>query len=169
MPSGYLPNDPWIKLAQWMSIRAEPAALAGTVDGKIALRFVRGGLVDATNVIVTSLDTWHEYATNAAQVRLDRLAFAVDGDGRAIVWGSPSPPIRGVRFVEHLGIAVEAGWTWLPPVDHTVLAEILSLESGDLALIQTDGTWEHIRSGDFVRAARSAVRLSLGARRSRRV
>ena len=68
---------------------------------------------------------------------------------------------HGRGFVEHLGIAVEAGWTWLPPVDHTVLAEILSLESGDLALIQTDGTWEHIRSGDFVRAARSAVRLSL--------
>lgn len=163
-PSGYLPNDPWIDLDQWMRIRAEPASLAGTVHNRITLRFVRGGLPDATNVIVTSVDIWQAYATKAPQIRLDRWAFAINGDGQAVVWGVPSPPITGRRFVERLGVAASAGWAWRPPVDHAVLSELLSLATGDLALLNVDGTWEHIRSEDFVRATRSAVRLSMEVR-----
>lgn len=160
VPEGYLPDGSWTPLSQWMAVEVGLAALPGVVRDRVPLRLVRGGPPSDANVIVTTADQWHAYATGAPQVRLDRWAFAVSEDGQAVIWGAPSPPIQGVRFVEEQGVAVEAGWTWAPPVDRRVLAEVLELAKRDLALIHADGSWERIRGEDFVRATRSAVRLS---------
>jgi hypothetical protein len=62
--------------------------------------------------------------------------------------------------VEDNGIAAAAGWIWSPPVDSEVLRDSLRLEPHDLALLHEDGTWDHVRGADFVRATRSAARLS---------
>ncbi len=163
VPKGHLPNGPWIDLAQWMIVQAESAAFSGKIRGKIELRLVRGGPTCESNVIVTPIDTWQEYVANAPQIRLDRWAFAMNGDGQVVVRGTPLPPVKGVRFVERAGVAVEAGWTWTPSVDPDVLSEILALASDDLALLHAAGRWDHIQSDDFVRATRSAVRLSIEA------
>ncbi len=163
VPRGQLPDGPWTELADWMTLEMPPEASCGTVASQVEVRLVRGGSEREANVIVTNTSTWQEYASQAPRVRLDRLAFAINGDGGVVVRGTPLPPVTGKRFVERSGVAVEAGWTWTPSVDPNVLAALLRLDSDDLALLHVDQPWDHIHGDDFVRATRSAVRLSVEA------
>jgi hypothetical protein len=161
VPHGRLPDGPWMPVSQWLSIDVEPAAFAARVEEKVALRLVRGGPPQESNVLLTSADAWSRYAVAAPQVRLDRWAFAMDDRGNVLVRGTPLPPLGGVRFVERNGVAAPAGWTWRPAIDASVLQKVLRLADGDLALFHTDGSWDRLAADGFVRATRSAVRLSM--------
>ena len=158
VPQGHLPAGPWVPLSQWMTVQTENAAFGGKVTDKIPLKIVRGGKPDKANVLLTTASQWRTYAEGASQIRLDRLAFVMDDEHQVVVRGTPLPPQSGTRFVEDAGVATEAGWTWTPPVDSDVVRTELGLEQQDLALLHSDGTWNHIRSEDFVQASRSAVR-----------
>jgi MoxR-vWA-beta-propeller ternary system domain bpX2 len=68
--------------------------------------------------------------------------------------------VAGRFFVEQEGVAVPAGWRWEPAVDAAVLRRLCNLGPGDLALLDQDGTFDLVPAGQFVRASRSAVRLS---------
>jgi hypothetical protein len=68
--------------------------------------------------------------------------------------------MRGTLCAEQAGIAVPVGWRFTPDVDFPVVAERLRLRPGDLALFHTDGTWERIAAEHFVKASRSAARLT---------
>ena len=59
------------------------------------------------------------------------------------------------------GIALPCGWAFDPPVEARVLARLLRLGAGDLALFHEDASWERVAHEDFVSASRSAVRLTL--------
>jgi hypothetical protein len=115
-------------------------------------------------VLWTTLAAWHDWAERAGQVRLDRLAFAVKSASEVVVRGSPVPPIPGRRFVQTGGVAVEAGWACSPPLDADVVGELLGLAPHDLALLHPDGNFDHVPAESFVRATRSAVRMSGGMR-----
>jgi hypothetical protein len=130
------------------------------LKGQAAITLVPSARAAAASVLLTTLDRWEPYATEAPQVRLDRWQFAVADDGRVIVRGEPLPPLPGQRWVEREGIAVPAGWQWSPPVDAAIVRAVFRLEPGDFALWHTDGTWQRIRARDFVPASRSAARAS---------
>ncbi len=161
VPKGHLPDGSWIALSDALSVEIEPPAFGAQSPGKVELRLVRGGPVGEANLLLTTLKAWAAYADRAAQIRLERLAFAVNEGGDVLVRGTPSPPLPGVRFVEDRGIAAAAGWTWRPSVDADVLRDLFQLDAHDLALLHEDGTWDLVRADDFVRATRSAARLSL--------
>lgn len=160
VPTGHLPDCDWIDLSRWLRVTAPLAGFSGQLPHKIELQFVRGGPIGESNLMVTDVATWRDYAISAPQVRLERWTFALNNVGDVLVRGTPLPPIAGRRFVETSGIAIAAGWTWTPHVAADVLVEVLQLEEGDLALLQMDGQWDLIPSDSFVRATRSAVRLS---------
>jgi len=162
VPTGHLPEGPWTRLSEWMTVRAEPAAFCGRVTDRLRLRIVRGGYPAEANVLLTTVDRWRDYAVAAPQIRLDQWAFAVSGNGQVVIRGTPLPPLRGTRFVESSAVATPAGWTWSPPVAIEVVRAVLGLKQDDLALMHADGSWHHILGDDFVRATRSAVRLSVG-------
>jgi len=163
VPEGHLPEASWTPIAEWVSPRSQPAALPGELPCKATLRVVRCDLPREANVLLTTLPAWREYAAEAPQIRLDRWAFAVGDRSRVVIFGSPPPPIPGTRYVAEQGVAVPCGWAWSPPVEAPVVQQALGIGRGDLALLHADGTWDHIRAGDLVRATRSAVRLSAGA------
>lgn len=160
VPSGYCPTGPWLSLRKWMTLSMPTAAMSGTIGGKLELQLVRGGPVGEANVLRTTAELWGRYASEAPQVRLEALAFAVSELGHILVRGKPLPPLAGERFVLEEGIAIPAGYTWLPTLDGEVMRAALSLPPGDLALFQPDGAWDRVRGEDFVRATRSAARLS---------
>jgi hypothetical protein len=162
VPYGLLPGGAWQPLAQWLEVRLDAAGLAGRVTERVPLYLVRSVLVREANVLLVSLCEWGEYAREAAQVRLERWSFAVSGAGAVVVRGEPLPPLPGQRFVEVEGVAVPAGWTWEPAVEAAVLRDVLGLRGNDLALLHPEGTWDHMRGDHFVRASRSAIRLSTG-------
>lgn len=162
VPHGFAPAGRWIPLAQWMSLQLAPAAFAGEVSQRLALRIERGGAEQQANLLWTSYSHWANYAAAAPQVRLDPLAFAMNDDFDVLIRGAPLPPIRGRRLVETEGVCVEAGWTWRPQVAARVIRDRLDLAPGDLAILHADGSWDRIAGDAFVRATRSAVRLSAG-------
>jgi hypothetical protein len=145
-----------------MTVELPLAALAGEPGSKASLAMVRCHVPKDSNVLWTIASAWHEWALSASQVRLRNLAFAATADSEVVVRGTPMPPIKGRRFVECDGVAVEAGWTWSPPLDAGVVREALELARNGLALLHSDGTWDHIPAEAFVHATRSAVRMSAG-------
>lgn len=160
IPRGRLPQGEWIVLSDWLEVELPPAALPGAVPAPIALVTARSEIVAEANVLLTTLDDWLKFAQAAAEVRLAPLTFAADARRRVIVRGTPLPAIRGARYVELGGIAVEGGWTWSPAVDAEVLRAAMRLGEGDLALLHRDATWELAPAEYFVSATRSAVRLT---------
>ena len=162
VPHGFLPTGEWQPLAQWLEVRLEAAGLAGRMAEGVALRLVRSAAVREANVLLTSLRAWADYGGGAAQVRLERWSFAVSDTGGVAVRGEPLPPLPGQRYVETEGVAVPAGWAWEPAVEAAVLRQLLGLRGSDLALLHPDGSWDHVRGEHFVRASRSAVRLTAG-------
>lgn len=159
VPCGYLPEDPWSPLAEWMRVALEVPALGATAT-KVSVQLVRSANVERANVLLAAFGDWKCYAVSAPQVRLDRLAFAVNDAGWTVIRGEPLPSVKGTRFVERAGVAIQAGWTWQPLVSSDILAAAIGIANGDLALMHADGSWDHLLDSDFVQASRAAVRQS---------
>jgi MoxR-vWA-beta-propeller ternary system domain bpX2 len=160
VPRGRLPAGPWQALDRWLTVRLDPAALPGRLLDTVSLRMVPSTIEREANVLLLPLAVWARYAVEAPQVRLQRWTFAV-ATRLVVLRGLPLPPLPGQHFCEAEGVAMQAGYSWEPAVDATVLCSVLRLEKGDLALLHADGSWDHIRAGDFVAATRAAVRLSV--------
>jgi hypothetical protein len=139
-------------------VQLEPAAWAGQIQNRVPLRMVRSPSLSEANLLLTTLCDWRNWTGTAAQVRLNKLAFAVSRGGDVVVRGEPAPPLPGTRFVERQGVAAAAGCRWQPAMDVEVVRKLLGLAEGDCALLHADGKWELIPAADFVRASRSAVR-----------
>ena len=160
VPRGYLPAGPWTALRDWMTVGMPPAALPGRCDARLQLKLIPTTQVKDPDILVTHIEAWVAYGSQIAQVRLDRLLFAMAGDGSVLVRGRPLPSMPGKRLVECDGIAVPAGLTWSPAVEGAVLRTLFGLEPGDLAVLEPDGSWYRIRANWFVRATRQAIRTS---------
>ena len=162
VPSATLPRGDWQPLAKWLRPERPasvwPGNLADSVP-RVALRLVGSDELSEPNVLLTSRTIWSEYAVTAPQVRLDRWRFALAADGRAVIRGTPLPPIVGARFVERNGIVVLAGWTWSPPVDAAVVRDLFGLGTEDILLWSSEAC-EIVRGEQFVAASRSGVRVS---------
>lgn len=166
LPSDRLPAACWRPLATWLAPAPQPAALAGERPAAVPVRLVRTGREAPAAVLVTTLAAWVEYATTAPQARLRPLRFAASADGRAVLWGTPVPPLPGRRFVERDGVAVPAGYAWSPAVDAGVLREVFGMRAGDLVLLDEAGGYEWVAAGDFARASRSGARATADRERS---
>jgi hypothetical protein len=161
VPRGYLPAGPWQALSAWLQLELPAAAASLATPPRIPLRLAPAHEPRAAAWLLTSLAEWCAYAQLAPKARLARWSFAADAAGRVVVRGAPLPPLRGTHYVEESGIAVPAGWHWSPAVEAAVVRAALRLEQGDCALWFADGSWQRIAAGDWVRATRSAARLSL--------
>ena len=160
VPKGYLPDGTWLALSDTVRVELGVPALAAECNDRVRLQLVRGGPARDANLLLTTIEAWTAYGERAPHVRLQQLAFAASDTGTVLVRGAPLPPLPGLRFVEDQGIAVPCGWTWSPAVDAEVVRGLLQLQTGDLALLHADGTWDRLRADDFVRATRSAVRAT---------
>lgn len=160
VPCGYLPSGTWTEISQWLQPELPVAILAGRISERVTLRLIRSDRVVESSVLITDIKTWDAYAGSAPRVRLDRWMFAVSENSRVVIRGLPLPPIPGQHFVENEGIATPAGFEWMPAIDARGVRSLLNISDTDLVLMSEDGSYELVRSQDFVRATRSAVRLS---------
>ncbi|MBI1246251.1 hypothetical protein GC197_00215 [bacterium] len=160
VPQGYLPEDSWVRLTDWIQIRLPTGGFSGLLPESVPLRMQRQDRVQRTDIMLTSFFAWDLYATSAPQVRLDQLAFAVNATQQVVVRGTPLPPIQGVHFVTHGPIAVEAGWTWSPAIALEVLAQVMQLQSGQTSLLYSNGSWTVLNEVDFAKATRASVRAT---------
>jgi hypothetical protein len=164
LPQGRLPAGIWEALNTWAQVELPLAKLAAQSISRIPVRLERTAVVAEADCLATVADEWLAWGQIAPQVRLERLTFAASSDGRIIVRGRPLPPVTGERFYERSGLILPCGWGWPDWLDAVLVREALDLPEADLALFSRAGTWELIQGDEFVRATRSAVRLSVAER-----
>lgn len=165
VPQGYLPAGTWLSLVDCIGIRLEAAVIDVEKTPRrpaVNLQLVRDPVFRDPDILICSLTDWLDYAESAPQIRLDAWAFAVSETREVIVRGMPLPPLPGERWVQHEGILVPAGWIWSPRWSAGSLRRHLGVSSGDLVRIsgETQLHYEIIASEFFVKASRSAVRLT---------
>lgn len=158
-----LPTLDWQKLIDWFLPETPTLALPAELPSQVGLRVVRGGPVRPANLLISARPDWVRYARRAPLIRLRQWSFAVDSD-RALIRGTPLPPIPGEPFVEDQGIAVQCGCTWSPEVPAEVLARMLHLSAGELVLFHEDATYDRIPASSFTLATRTAIRECAGGR-----
>jgi len=159
-PAGWLPGADWLPLSEWLTVAIDPPGYSGVQTAKASLRLVRSAVPAEANMLLTTAAAWRAYAVAAPLVRLNALSFAVTGGGEVVVRGWPLPAIQGSLFVQQQGVAAPAGWAWSPQLDAGVIACSLGLQPGDVAMLHTSGSWDHLAAGDFIQATRTAVRAS---------
>lgn len=166
LPAGRLPEGPWTAIGSWFPVELPVARLAGSGPRRIPATLVPSSRFEPPNLLIVRAAEWARYATIAPKLRLDRLLFAASRDGRALIIGEPLPPLSGMRYRETARVAIPCGWAWPAGIDAATIRLALGLETSELALFSSAGSWERIAGDDFVRATRSAARslLSSGAR-----
>jgi MoxR-vWA-beta-propeller ternary system domain bpX2 len=163
IPAGTLPQLRWQALGDWLRVDLPAAAIPACEPRPVPLRIIRSAEEQAADLLLTDLSEWTRFASEAAEVRLRRLQFAVDAGAKALVRGTPLPPLPGQRFVLHRSIAVPAGFEWYPAVGADVLMVRLGVSSEALVLWHEDGTLTRLHADQFVPATRSAVRATAQA------
>jgi|GEM_PF-379936 len=160
VPHGRLPAGPWRPIGVWLEVELPPRGFALPPPQPTGLALVRSTTERDAAWLLTEINAWCAYAATAPQVRLANWSFAADAAGRVLIRGTPLPPLPGTQFVVSEGIAVPVGFAWSPAVGAAVLRRVFRLERDDGVLWTADGVRRRIAAGDWVRATRSAVRLT---------
>ena len=160
IPSARLPELSWQSLAAWLQGRLPVAALPAHEPVRMALRLVRSSDEHEPQLLLTTLEAFKRFVATAARVRLQRLHFAADADRNVLVRGTPLPPLPGQRFVLWGGVAVPAGFAWVPAVSVQVLAQKFGVPSDALILWNADGTITRLHSEQFVPVSPGALRAT---------
>jgi hypothetical protein len=160
LPSRLLPVGPWTPLRDWLQPAAPATVLTAQMNHRASLRMVRSAEEKSANLLLVGFQVWKDYVVTAPQIRLRQLSFSASADGQALIRGEPLPPLPGILYFEAEGVARPLGWIWAPMVDTSVLRKALGLDEREVAMLASDGTFEVMSADDFVRATRSAVRLT---------
>jgi hypothetical protein len=160
IPNDRLPTLRWQPLDAWLQVTMPTAAMAAEQPNPVSLRLVRSSCEQEPELLLTNLDDLVRFASMAAQVRLERLQFAANGDAQVLVRGRPLPPLPGQRFVLHGGVAVPVGFAWEPQVDSTALARRFAAADDAIVLWNEDQTITRLHSEQFVPLSRSALRAT---------
>jgi hypothetical protein len=160
VPHGRLPAGLWRPITDWLGVELPTSDSAPPPPKPSGLALVRSTIERDAAWLLTTLDAWSAYTAIAPQVRLACWSFAANSTGLVLVRGTPLPPLPGTRFVEMEGIAVPLGFAWSPAMPAAVLRRVFKLEKDDAVLWTADGMRRRIAAGDWVRATRSAVRLT---------
>jgi len=160
IPGDRLPTLQWQSLDSWLRVAMPVAAMAATRPTPVPLRLVRSSFEQEPELLLADLDGMVRFASMAARVRLERLQFAANENGKVLVRGRPLPPVPGQRFILHDGVAVPAGFSWEPHVASAVLARRFGVSEGALVVWNEDQTIIRLHSEQFVPLSRSALRAT---------
>lgn len=164
-PTSQLPIGYWAPLSEFVRVETPTAALDAEPPGSVWFELTRTRDVATPNLLITAGHHWQRFVESGADVRLRRLRFARSEHEETLIHGVPLPPLPGVQWVERSGVAVPAGWMWLPNLDADVVAKSMQLEPGDVMLMHPNDEGEggatrleFVSSLKFSIAHRAAVR-----------
>ncbi len=159
-PTGRLKQLQWHPIADFINIELPLSAMPAKLASKLPVKLVQTGNANEGCALMTKLNTWKEYAETAPAVRLEHLRFAVASTGEVFIIGSPLPPIPGNEYYEDNEILLPAGYAFEVPLVSVILRQKFNTV-GDAAIVFTaTGDHYNIPSTSFVKASRSAIRLT---------
>ena len=164
VPIAELPPVAFVPLRDLSVVTAPVPALPGVAPTAVSLRLLRAadgvGVVGEAS-LATDLPTLAAWVEHAAEVRMQGLRFAVAGDRRTLVVGSPLPPIAGSERVVVDGLVLPIGMAFEPSCPAALVRAQLGLAAGELAWFELGGACVRIAADRLVALSRSAVRGTL--------
>jgi len=151
----------WQSLQEFVPIELPVSALPGMATQVLQLKLVHAMQEREVDALMTSLETWKNYGANAPLIRLQQLRFAVSEDARALIMGTPLPPIPGRGYTLHDHILLPAGYSLDPSSMSSVINRRLNPHGDAYLLIDTD-SWQRIPLHYCMPATRSAIRMTKG-------
>ena len=151
----------WQLLVTWFRVEFPLAALAALPPPPVSLQLIRSTEESEPSLLLTSLTAFYDLVKSMGVVRLRRWVFAVEANGQVLVWGSPLPSLPGSRFVLQEGVAVSAGWRWVPTVSSSCVARLLGASSSSLIVWHENGSLHRLHRDQFVPVTRSGVAQTL--------
>jgi hypothetical protein len=160
VPSARLPASKWTPVRSFFALEAFSPAFAGSYEQRTVWKMMRDAREEPANALIVDLEAFVAWCETAPRARLLPLEFAVSEDRRALVRGTPLPPIVGLPLVLHERVARAAGWRSDPDLDAPSLLQLFGAGADDIALLLPPDTWEIVPASAFVRATRSAARTT---------
>lgn len=165
LPVRRLPVLQWCDLRQWACVALPIANVPAALPAPALIRAIPSHVAVEANALLVPLAPFLEWAEQGPVLRLERLRFAANPAGAALVLGTPLPPLPGRFCVETDGIVVPAGLALHPIATAAVLRRVLNAPSD--AIVFWDEAGPRILSAEsFVPLRRSAARLTRSALRA---
>lgn len=160
-PVGRLQPMRWQPLTAFMPVELPVSILPATTAAAVSVKVVPSEKERDAAALMTSAAAWLAYVSTASEVRLKRLKFAVSGDKKVFIMGSPLPPIEGNTYWLDNHIFMPTGFDFALPIVSELIFQSEKLENQTFLCFDTEGGYARLDVLDFVLATRSAVRLSL--------
>ena len=155
-----LPELKWVSLIDFIKVDMPIAALPGQVKTSYKPKIIKSDTVNIGTALLTNLQSWKMYAESASATRLNLLRFAVSEEGMVLIIGNPLPSLPGQEFWNVGNIYISSGYNFEFFFVASLLQEKCN-ENKSLYLFYTkEGHYASINKEDFVKATRSAIRLT---------
>jgi hypothetical protein len=167
-PVGKLPALEWKPIADFISVAMPVTALPGETGKKVPIRIIATEIMQRGDALMLALDTWKAYAEAAPAVRLAQLRFAVSDNNEVLIMGHPLPPLPGREYWLRDNMLIPNGYRFEIPLAGTFLSARQNPNDDGFLLFDKAGNWQKIYHSFFVPAARTAIRLTTGAKQANR-
>ena len=161
VPVGNAPGGPWQALSDFLTVTAPVSGMPARARARLEITLQRSARVRTAESLLLEMSELAAWVERAPKVRLQRLKFAAAADGRALVLGSPLPPLPGVAHYHWGTMAIPCGWEFASHVWPGWVESSLALPKGALALVGSDARLEIIGEEGFTPLTLAAVRLTL--------
>lgn len=157
-PVARIPQIAWQSIADFVTIELPIAALPGNRPASFMPELVRSSASRPAYGVLTDLNEWKTYVSNAPLIKLQQLRFAVSLSGQVLITGQPLPAVQGSFFWHSHRLLIPLGYDFNVPIVAGILSRKLKVEDNELILINRNLQWERIPSSAFTEAKRSVVR-----------
>lgn len=160
-PTAILNNTlSWQSLSQWLTVSLPVSGMPHAITESVSVRLLPANQPEETTALLTTLAEWRAYGEIAPLVRLQRLSFAADSQGRVLITGYPLPAIPGKEYTRVQQLLLPAGFTLHPAGIAPLIGQQLDPEKEYLLLFHADGNWERIPQHALVPATRRGIRAT---------
>ena len=162
VPDRRMPDSGWKPLAAWLGLLFPAKSAPGMSPFPIGFGLVDSDVFREAGALLARWGCFESWAEQVLSPRLGCLRFALDDAGRVLVTGDPLPAVDGTPYWKCGRLWLPAGkdlpdWVWPELVE-----EAFKLPEGCSALLDEAGGHSVIPDEAFVKASRTAVRVSGG-------
>ncbi len=159
LPVRRMPSLEWTDIREWARVAFPVANVPAALPAPALMQLVPAHAISDANALLVSLSSFLDWVDRATALRIERLRFAANAAGEALVLGTPLPPLNGRPCVETDGVIVPAGFAVHPAVTALVVRQVLNAPAD--AFVVWDEKGPRVLSAEcFVSVSRSAGRLT---------